>query len=305
MPAAVLEYLDIGTDGTYVDMTIGPGGHAELILARLSEGLLIGIDRDEQVLAVAQQRLARFAGRFRLCHHRYSALAAVLQEAGIEKVDGALIDTGLSRDQLLDPARGFSFDSTAPLDMRMDRSQTRTAYEVVNEYSQEQLYQVLRRADRGREARRLARRIVSFREGSGPIRTTAQLAEIIAARVANSRHRGKQRHPATPWLMAIRIEVNDELQELSSGLQAAVEALQPGTGRLVVLTWAGHEHGLVRRELQALQNPPHSGPPAPPHQEKKEPLVRYLTPKPLYADEAEIRQNPAVRTCRLHAAQRA
>ena len=305
MPQAVLEYLDIRTGGTYVDMTIGAGGHSELILQQASEALLIGIDRDEQALAMAQQRLAPFAGRFRLFRQPYSELGVALRESGIAKVDGILLDNGLSRDQLLDPARGFSFESAAPLDMRMDRSQRRTAYEVVNSYSPGHLYQVLRQTGRGREARRIARRIVSFREGRGPIRSTAQLAEIIAAEMAaaHSGRRPRSRHPATVWLMAIRIEVNDELQELCNGLHAAVEALRPGSGRLVVLTWAGHEHGLVRRELRALQNPPTSGPPALPYHEEKQPRVTYLTPKPLYADEAEIRRNPAVRTCRLHAAQ--
>ena len=303
MPEKVLAYLDIRADGTYVDMTIGPGGHSELILERVPQGFLIGIDRDEQALTMAQQRLARFEGRFRLFHGRYSQLAAVLEEAGFDRVDGALIDTGLSRDQLLDPARGFSFDSTAALDMRMDCSQELTAYQVVNNYSQEKLYQVLQRTDRRREARKLARRIVSFREGNGPIRTTAQLAEIIAAQMARQARRGKKRHPATLWLMAIRIEVNEELSELQSGLHAAAEALRPGSGRLVVLTWAGHEHGLVRRELRALQTPRTFGPPALLDKHERKPLVKYLTPKPLSADEDQIRHNPAVRTCRLHAAQ--
>ncbi len=303
MSQAVLEYLDIRAAGTYVDMTIGPGGHSELILQNAPDGFLIGIDRDEQALAMARQRLAEFAGRFRLFHRRYSQLAGVLQEAGVDKADGILIDTGLSRDQLLDADRGFSFGSTARLDMRMDCSQPRTAYEVVNHYSQEELYQVLQRTGRRREARKIARRIVSLREGSGPIQTTAQLAEIIAAVVATPARRGKKRHPATPWLMAIRIEVNDELHELKDGLRAAAEALRPVTGRLVVLTWAGHEHGLARRELRILANPGTSEPPALPSPEPKRPLLRYLTPNPLYPDEQEVRRNPAARTCRLHAAQ--
>ena len=304
MPEKVLAHLDIRADGTYVDMTIGPGGHSELILESAPQGSLIGIDRDEQALELARQRLARFGGRFRLFHRRYSQLRAILEEAGVDEVDGVLIDTGLSRDQMLDPARGFSFDSREALDMRMDQSQKLTGYEVVNNYSEEKLYQVLRRIGSGREARKLATWIVSFREGSGPIRTTAQLAEIIAAQMATAARRGKKRHPATPWLMAIRIEVNDEIDELQSGLQMAAQALRPGVGRLVVLTWAGHEHGLVRRELRALQNPRTSGPPALLLDKgHRKPRVKYLTPRPLYPDEDEIRRNPAVRTCRLHAAQ--
>ncbi len=303
MAEAVLEYLDIASGRTYVDMTIGPGGHSQLILQNAPESFVIGIDRDEQALSMAQQRLAKFAGRFRLFHRRYSQLPQILEEMGIDKVDGILIDTGLSRDQMLDLARGFSFESTEGLDMRMDRSQKLTAYQVVNEYSARQLQEVLGSIGRRREVRKVANRIVSFREGSGPIRTTAQLAEIIAATIARPSKWGKKRHPATPWLMAIRIEVNNELQELKDGLHVAAEALLPGNGRLVVLTWAGHEHHLVRRELRALQKPSPSEPPAHPNAESPQPLIKYLTPKPLYPDEEEIRRNPAVRTCRLHAAQ--
>ena len=146
----------------------------------------------------------------------------------------------------------------------------------------------------------MAARIVSFREGNGPIQSTAQLAELIAATV-NRRRWGKKRHPARRWLMAIRAEVNDELGELCRGLQVAVKALQPAQGRLVVLTWAGHEHRLVRRELRRLQNPC-TCPPALPCICGKQPLVEVLLPKPLSPDASELRRNPAARSCRLHAA---
>ena len=146
----------------------------------------------------------------------------------------------------------------------------------------------------------MAARIVSFREGNGPIQTTAHLAEVIAAAVSRQT-RGKHRHPAIRWLMAIRVAVNDELGELRRGLRMAVEALQPAQGRLVVLTWAGHEHRLVREELRRLQNPC-TCPPALPCSCGKQPLIEILTRKPLYPDEEEVRRNPASRSCRLHAA---
>ncbi len=301
MPEQVLAYLDIRPAGTYVDMTVGGGGHAELILeASAPEGQLIGIDRDERALALAQQRLARFSDRVRLFHRRYSGLPQVLAEAEIEQVHGVFVDNGVSMDQMLDLARAFSFDSSYRLDMRMDRRQKLTAYEVVNSYSAQQLYDVLKVIGRGREARKVAARIVSFREGNGPIQTTAQLAELIAATVSRPGW-GKKRHPAARWLMAIRVEVNDELNELRRGLQVAVEALQPAQGGLVVLTWAGHEHGLVRRELRHLQDPC-TCPPALPCVCGKQPLIEILVAKPLAPDRAEVRQNPASRSCRLHAA---
>ena len=301
MPEQVLLHLDIQPAGTYVDMTVGGGGHAELILeASAPEGRLIGIDRDEQALDLAEQRLAGFGDRVQLYHRRYSELPQVLAEAQIEQVHGALIDNGVSTDQMLDLARAFSFHSGCKLDMRMDRRATLSAYEVVNRYSLQQLHEVLKVTGRGREARKVAARIVSFREGIGPIQTTAQLAELIAATVSRPGW-GKKRHPAARWLMAIRVAVNDELTELRRGLQVAVEALQPAQGRLVVLTWAGHEHRLVRRELRHLQDPC-TCPPALPCVCGKQPLIEILVRKPLAPEPAEVRRNPASRSCRLHAA---
>ena len=301
MPEQVLSHLDIQPAGTYVDMTVGGGGHAELILeASAPDGRLIGIDRDEQALDLAERRLARFGNRVRLLHRRYSELSQVLAEAESERVHGVLIDNGVSMDQMVDLTRAFSFGSSYRLDMRMDRREKLTAYEVVNSYSAQQLYEVLKVIGRGREARKVAARIVSFREGIGAIQTTAQLAELIAATVSRPGW-GKKRHPAARWLMAIRVEVNDELDELRRGLQVAVEALQPAQGRLVVLSWAGHEHGLVRRELRHLQNPC-TCPPALPCVCGKQPQSELLVATPLGPERAEGRRNPASRSCRLHAA---
>ncbi len=302
MPEQVVAYLDIQPAGTYVDMTVGSGGHARLILqASAPTGQLIAIDRDAQALEMARQQLAEFGQRVKFFQRRFSELPDVLAEAGVEQVNGILIDTGISMDQMLDLERGFSSRSRSSLDMRMDRRQKLTAYDVVNRYSQQQLYRVLRLTGREREARKVASRIVSFREGSGPIRTTAQLGELIAATVAK-RDWGKHRNPAARYLMAIRVEVNDEIDELRRGLQVAVEALQPAQGRLVVLTWAGHEHGLVRRELRRLQHPC-TCPPALPCRCGKQPLIELVVDKPLSPSEAEVRRNPSSHSCRLHVAQ--
>ena len=302
MTRQVLEYLDIRPTGVYTDLTTGQGGHAALLLDRLGpEGFLLGLDRDPQALESAAQRLAPYAGRFRLVHSRFSALEDVVRAAGIEWLDGALMDTGLSRDQLLDSQRGFSFDSTG-FSMKMDpREPGPDVAEMVNHYSVAQLLEVFAFLGRGREARRVARSIVALREDGRTIDSTQQLAAVIAAAVGGARDRGKKRHPATPWLMALRIAVNDELEEISRGLQAVVRVLRPGVGRLVVLTWAGHEHGLVRQTLRGLQRPC-TCLAALPCTCGKQPLVQVLTRQPLEPDEEEIHRNPAVRTCRLQAA---
>ena len=302
MPEQVIAYLDIQPAGTYIDMTVGSGGHAALILeASAPDGRLIAIDRDAQALELAQQHLAEFGQRVQFFERCYSELPDVLAEAEAQQINGVLIDTGISRDQMLDLKRGFSFRSHDSLDMRMDRRQKLTAHDVVNRYSQQELYEVLKLTGRQREARKVASRIVSFREGNGPIRTTAHLAELIAATIAGW-SRGKQRNPAARYLMAIRVEVNDELDELRLGLQVAVEALQSARGRLVVLTWAGHEHGLVRRELRRMQHPC-TCPPALPCSCGKQPLIKLIVDKPLSPEEAEVRRHPASHSCRLHAAQ--
>jgi 16S rRNA (cytosine1402-N4)-methyltransferase len=302
MAQECLAYLDICPSGVYADLTIGQAGHAELILEQLGpEGFLLGIDRDPLALAVAEQRLARFAGRFRLVRGRFSGLEQMLAEAGIEKLDGVLMDTGISRDQLLDPTRGFSFDSSG-LSMKLDPDEPGPdAAEIVNTYSLAQLREVFSIVGKGREARRAARAIVAFREGKRAIASTAELADIIAAAVATPASWGKKRHPATVWIMAIRIAANDELAEIANGLRAAARSLRPGTGRLVVLTWAGHEHGLVRQTLRNLAQPC-TCPPALPCNCGLRPVVKVLTRKPLSATEEEVRRNPAARTCRLQAA---
>jgi len=302
MPEKVLVFLDIRPSGVYADLTVGPAGHAALILERLGEaGFLLALDRGPQALDLARQRLAPFAGRFRLVHSRFSRLEEVLREMKREWLDGVLMDTGLSRDQMLDPQRGFSFNSAA-FSMKMDAGEPGPdASEIVNTYSVNQLVEVFDLVGRGREARRVARAVVALREGGKAIASTRELAETIAASVARPGRWGKNRHPATPWLMAIRAAVNDEAREIRRGLQAAARSLRPGTGRLVVLTWAGHEHGLVRQTLRSLQRPC-TCPPALPCTCGKRSLVRVLTRKPLAAVEEEIARNPAVRTCRLQAA---
>jgi 16S rRNA (cytosine1402-N4)-methyltransferase len=210
--------------------------------------------------------------------------------------DVVLLDAGASRDQLVDPERGFSFTSDAHLDMRQSRAEPLTAHVVVNEYSLADLGAVLSRTGKAREARRIAARIVASR----PINTTAQLAETIAAAVAKPwGARGKIRNPSAEWFMAIRVEVNDEVNELIGGIEAGVRALRPHVGRFLLLTWNGLEHHIARSSLRSVINPCRC-PPTLPCVCGLKPLASWLL-KGDSPTEAEIARNPSARSCRLFA----
>jgi 16S rRNA (cytosine1402-N4)-methyltransferase len=299
MVAEVLEAVDAAHAAHLVDMTLGGGGHAKAMLQVAPAGAtLIAIDRDETAIEMARPALAQFESRVAYFHSRFSRLPEILAEAGLEHVDGVLLDAGVSRDQIIDPERGFSFTSEAHLDMRQSRSEPLTAYTVVNDYDPADLGAVMSRTGKVREARRVAARVVAARK-TQPITTTAQLAEIIAAAVARPGDRGKHRHPSTEWLMAIRVEVNDEVNELIKGIEAGVRALEPETGRFVVLTWNGLEHRIARRTLRALINPCRCLPTLPCNCGLK-PLAKWLV-KGASPTEDEVARNPSARSCRLFA----
>jgi 16S rRNA (cytosine1402-N4)-methyltransferase len=236
----VLELLDPAPGGRFVDATLGFAGHAEPIAERIGpSGLLIGIDRDAEALAEAQKRLARFAGRVRLVHARLSYLRQVVLGAGIEQVDGVLLDLGVSSAHLDRAERGFSFKRSepAPLDMRMDRSRGETAAQLIERLDEAALADVLREGG-APAAVRLARAI----KARAPLATTGELVEALRGVKLPRRHH----HPATLVFQALRIAVNDELAELDRGLEAAVAVLAPG-GRLAVLTYHSGEDRRVKQ----------------------------------------------------------
>jgi 16S rRNA (cytosine1402-N4)-methyltransferase len=273
----VIEMLEIREDGVYVDATVGLGGHSSAILDRLGgRGTLIGIDRDEEALSYAANKLG--TDRVFLRQGRFSEIGEVLQDLRIESADGVLFDLGVSMLQLKEHERGFSFMSDARLDMRMDSSQKLSAWDVVNRYLEKDLQRVLQEFGEEPLFRKIAKRIVMDRK-SGPIDTCAELADIVLQAYGG---RGKT-HPATRTFQAIRIEVNRELDELRSGLAAALGVLKTG-GRLCVISYHSLEDRIVKNLFRDWG---------------KEGLIRVLTKKPMAPGREEVLRNSASRSAKL------
>jgi len=282
MAREVLEMLNVSPGGTYVDATVGLGGHGEEILGLLSSrGKLIGIDRDEEALKMAAQRLND--SRVVLKKGRFSDLEDMVKETGEKKVDGILFDFGVSMMQFKDLSRGFSFNSDEPLDMRMDRSQRLKAEDVVNTYPERELERILSEYGEERLAQKIARAIKIYRTKKR-ISTCRELAELVSAVY---RGRGKH-HPATRTFQALRIEVNDEIKEIHKGLEAAAGLLGQG-GRLCAISY----HSLEDRVVKNFMRNAH-----------REGQMRMLTRKPLIPSRDEMRKNPSARSAKLRGAER-
>ena len=255
-----LELLNIQQrpDGLFVDGTLGGGGHTFEILSR-THATVVGIDRDWDALRAAEQRLAVFGDRFVPLHGNYANIVSLLQSIGREKVDGVLMDLGVSSYQLDNPERGFSFHNDAPLDMRMDQTAELTAEKVLNTYPEKELVRIISQYGEEKWAVRIAKFIVEAR----PLHTTMDLVRVIDAAVPAAERR-KVSHPARRTFQAIRIEVNSELSLLEPALRDAAACLKPG-GRLVVITFHSLEDRIVKRTFQSLQNPCICPPKAPEH----------------------------------------
>ena len=249
--AECLAGLNIRPDGIYVDGTVGGGGHSAKIAERLTTGHLIGIDRDEEALRAAEERLAPFGGRVTLVRSNYDRIGEILDGLGIGLADGMLFDLGVSSPQLDDPERGFSYMADAPLDMRMDRTAALTARQVVNEWPEGELKRILGVYGEERYAGRIAAAIVRSRK-EAPIETTLQLAEIIRAAMPAAARREKQ-HPAKRSFQAVRIAVNDELGGVERMLEAAPDRLKPG-GRLCVISFHSLEDRLVKQAIRRRED---------------------------------------------------
>ena len=299
MPA--VEALAIRPDGIYLDGTLGGAGHSYEIASRLTTGRLIGLDRDEVALAAARERLKPFSDRVTLVHSNFQALSAVLDDLGIAKVDGMLFDLGVSSPQLDDKERGFSYMADAPLDMRMDRSEGLTAYDVVNTYDQESLKRILHTYGEERYAPKIAAAIVK-RRAEKPIETTLELAELIRAAMPPQALREKQ-HPAKRSFQAIRIAVNDELTAVERMLASAIDRLNPG-GRLAVITFHSLEDRLVKSAMQEAAKGCICPKEFPVCVCGRTPKVKILTRHPIVADEAELAENPRARSAKLRVAER-
>ncbi len=290
-----VEQLKIKPDGIYVDGTLGGGGHASRVCEKLEEGRLYGIDQDEAAIRAAGERLAGFGERAVLIRGNYVDAKALLAEKGVEKVDGILLDLGVSSYQLDTPERGFSYRWDAELDMRMDQRQRLTAKDIVNGCSEEQLARIL--YDYGEEpsARRIAREIVRARQ-SHPIETTGELSEIIREAVPARMRTGG--HPAKRTFQAIRIECNRELEVLRDALGDLTDMLRPG-GRLCIITFHSLEDRIVKTAFKTKENPCICPPDFPVCVCGRKPEGRVITRKPILPSAQEIERNSRSKSAKL------
>ena len=291
--------LNVRSDGVYVDCTFGRGGHSRLILARLGPaGRLLGLDRDAEAVVAAG---AIVDGRFRMLHGRFSGLKELAAGAGISQADGILLDLGVSSPQLDDPARGFSLRFDAPLDMRMDRDGGITAAEWLAQASPQELREVIKTYGEERFAKQIAAAIVAAR-ARGPVRTTRQLAALVATAVP-ARAREPHQDPATRTFQALRIHLNQELEELSLALPRCMELLRPH-GRLVVISFHSLEDRIVKRFLRAEARPDRLPQRLPVRaSETARPRVA-LVGRAIRPDSAEVAANPRARSAVMRIAEK-
>ena len=297
-----IQALNLRPDGVYVDGTTGGGGHSLRIAQQLGPaGRLICIDRDEEALAAASRRLEAYRDRVTFVKSNFAQIAQVIEGQGLAGVDGILFDLGVSSYQLDNGDRGFSYMHDAPLDMRMDRSQPFSAWDVVNTYTQEQLRQILWEYGEERYSGRVAAAIVQQREES-PIETTGQLAQVIREAMPAAARREKQ-HPAKRSFQALRIAVNGELEELTAMLRGAASRLAPG-GRLAVITFHSLEDRIVKKTMQELATGCTCPPNFPVCVCGKKPTVRLVNRKPIVCGPAELTYNPRARSAKLRVAEK-
>lgn len=291
-----LDGLDIKPDGIYVDGTLGGAGHSSRIAARLTSGKLIGIDRDMVALKAAGERLAPFGDRVTLVHSNFCEIGCVLDDLDIDAVDGILLDLGVSSPQLDDGQRGFSYMTDAPLDMRMNREDTLSAYDVVNSWSYEELRRILFDYGEERYAPQIAAAICRVREEK-PISTTLELVDVIRSAMPASALREKQ-HPAKRSFQAIRIAVNDELGAVRKVMDSAIPRLKPG-GRLAVITFHSLEDRIVKNAMTEASKGCTCPPSFPVCVCGKKPQVKLITRKPITAGDQELLENPRSRSAKL------
>ena len=293
--------LAVKPDGIYVDGTLGGGGHSYEICRRLSDkGRLIGIDQDEDAIAAATKRLEEFKDRVSIVRSNYCNMRQVLTDLGIEKVDGIVLDLGVSSYQLDTVDRGFSYKYDTELDMRMDRRQSLTAKEIVNTYSEKELFRIFRDYGEDQFSQNIAKHIVRNRQEK-EIVTTFELNEIIKAAIpAKFRVNG---HPSKRVFQAIRIECNKELDVLRDSMDDMISMLNP-KGRLSIITFHSLEDRIVKSAFRKNENPCTCPPEFPVCVCGKKPKVRILTRKPIVSGEAELSDNPRARSAKLRVAEK-
>ena len=291
-----IQALNIKPDGIYVDGTLGGAGHSSQIAARLTTGRLIGIDRDPKALKAAAERLAPYADRVTLVHSNFSQLDEVLDNLGIEGVDGILLDLGVSSPQLDEAERGFSYMADAPLDMRMNSEDSLTAHEVVNTWPREELRRILYEYGEERYAPQIAAAI-DRRRAEKPIETTLELVDVIRSAMPPAALREKQ-HPAKRSFQAIRIAVNDELGAVGRVLEVAVPKLNK-KGRLAIITFHSLEDRLVKNGMAANAKGCTCPPNFPVCICGNKPKVKLISKKPIVSGPEELERNPRARSAKL------
>ena len=293
----VIEGLDIKPDGIYVDGTLGGGGHSYEIAKRLvSGGRLIGIDQDEAAIKAAGARLSGFGDRVTVVRSNYAQMVSVLQSLGIEQVDGILLDLGVSSHQLDNAERGFSYMEDAPLDMRMDRRQEKTARDIVNYYSQAELTRIIRDYGEDKFAAKIAAKIIGFRENK-PVETTGELAEIIKSAIP-VKYRLTGGHPAKRTFQAIRIELNRELGVLEESIEGMLDILSDG-GRMAVITFHSLEDRIVKSAFKKAESPCTCPPDFPICVCGKKSKGFVTSRKPLIPSDEETERNPRAKSSKL------
>ena len=297
-----VDALAIRPDGIYVDGTLGGGGHAQAVLERLTEGgRLIGIDQDEAAIKAAGERLSRFGDQVTIVRSNYREMPQVLQRLGIAEVDGIVLDLGVSSYQLDTADRGFTYRENAPLDMRMDQRQTKTARDIVNGYSETELFRVIRDFGEDRFAKNIAKHIVMARQEK-PIETTDELSEIIRASIP-ARVRATGGHPSKRTFQALRIELNQELAVLQDSLDSMIDLLSDH-GRLAIITFHSLEDRIVKSGFNKNEKPCTCPPSFPVCVCGKISKGRVITRKPILPTEEELLVNSRSKSAKLRVFER-
>ena len=291
-----IDNLNLRPDGIYVDGTMGGGGHSLEIAKRLTTGRLICIDQDPNAHEAAGKRLAEYKDRITFVRDNFGNIANILDSLGIEKIDGMLLDIGVSSHQLDEAERGFSYQQDAPLDMRMNPDRPFSAYDVVNGYDEDELDRVIFTYGEERWARRIAQFIVKEREAK-PIETTGELVDIIKKAVPKGARKDGP-HPAKRTFQAIRIEVNGELEVLQRAIDDVAARLAVG-GRLCIITFHSLEDRIVKEAFRKQENPCICPPQFPVCVCGKKPLGRVITRKPILPSKEELEENPRSRSAKL------
>ncbi len=297
-----IEGLDIKPDGIYVDGTMGGAGHGYEVCKRLGpNGRYIGIDRDEAAIAAGKQRLSEFEDKVSIVRGNYSSAPEILKELNIDKFDGIMLDLGVSSHQLDVAERGFSYMADAPLDMRMDKRQERTAYDIVNGYSERELARIIREYGEDKFAQNIAKHIVAMRQEK-PIETTGELNEAIRAAIPMKIQKTLG-HPSKRTFQAIRIELNEELEELRTALESMIDLLKPG-GRFCIITFHSLEDRMVKTMFKQEESPCTCPPEFPVCVCGKKPRVKIITKKPILPSETEQEINSRARSAKLRVLER-